>query len=103
MKLRPYQQKSLEAVRQRLAAGIRRQLIAMPTGAGKTVVFANLPKMIAEVLPGQIMVVAHREELLDQAAKKIRKWNPTLTVSIEQADQFADTDSDVIVASVATL
>jgi superfamily II DNA or RNA helicase len=76
-------------VRSRLAEGVHRQLIAMPTGSGKTVVFANLPDLLKNVLPGQIMVVAHREELLDQAADKIHKWNPTLTVSVEQADRFA--------------
>ena len=100
--LRPYQQTSLNCVRSRYAAGVRRQLIAMPTGSGKTVVFANLPTL-AGLPSGQIMVLAHREELLDQAADKIRRWNPTLKVSIEQAERFADTDADILVASVATL
>jgi ATP-dependent helicase IRC3 len=102
MPLRPYQLASLEAVRSRFVAGVHRQLIALPTGAGKTVCFANLPPL-PDLPAGQIMVVAHREELLDQAADKIRKWNPTLTVSIEQADRFADPNADIIVASVATL
>jgi type I site-specific restriction endonuclease len=37
MSLRPYQVASLEAVRSRFVAGIHRQLIALPTGSGKTV------------------------------------------------------------------
>lgn len=90
----------MAAVRTRFAAGVHRQLIAMPTGSGKTIVFANLPETIHYCLPGQIMVIAHREELLDQAAAKIQHWNPTLSVSIEQADRFADPDADIIVASV---
>src|SRR5713101_6338980 len=101
--LRPYQQRALEAITGRFAAGVHRQLIAMPTGSGKTVVFANLPTVIKQALPGQVMVVAHREELLDQAAAKISHWNPTLKVSVEQAERFADPNADVLVASVATL
>ncbi len=101
--LRPYQIESLDAVCSNYAAGIRRQLISMPTGSGKTVVFANLPGVLSSSRPGQILVLAHREELLKQAADKIRKWNPTLSVSIEQADRFADPKANVIVASVATL
>jgi ATP-dependent helicase IRC3 len=101
--LRPYQRASLDAVLDRYAAGVRRQLIAMPTGSGKTVCFANLPSLLKDILPGQIMVIAHRKELLDQAAAKISHWNPTLTVSVEQADRFADANADIIVASIATL
>jgi superfamily II DNA or RNA helicase len=102
MKLRPYQRQGLESIQSGYADGVTRQLVAMPTGSGKTVLFASLPSLTG-VPSGQIMVLAHREELLDQAADKIRKWNPTLTVSIEQAARFADSNADIIVASVATL
>ncbi|MEE3918222.1 DEAD/DEAH box helicase family protein [Micromonospora sp. BRA006-A] len=40
--LRPYQREAVEAVRDHWARGIRRQLIVLPTGAGKTVVFSHL-------------------------------------------------------------
>lgn len=99
--LRPYQQKALESVCEQYAQGVRRQLIAMPTGSGKTIVFANLPSYLP--LKGQMLVLAHRDELLEQAAEKLRHWNPHLNVSIEQADHYADPEADVIIASVATL
>jgi ATP-dependent helicase IRC3 len=51
----------------------------------------------------QMLVLAHRAELLDQAVDKIRRANPDLLAEVEQADRIASPDSDVIVASAATL
>ena len=48
--LRPYQSEALEAIRLHLAAGKRRLLVALPTGTGKTVIFACLPSALG--LPG---------------------------------------------------
>lgn len=51
-----------------------------------------------------MLVLAHREELIDQAISKIAKCNPTLRIDKEMAEHHADPDAaDVIVASVATL
>ena len=78
--LRNYQDETLNAVVTALDAGINRQLAALATGTGKTVIFSNLPERLATRLPGQMWVIAHREELIDQAVAKIRHWNPTLIV-----------------------
>lgn len=51
----------------------------------------------------KILVIAHREELLNQAADKIARSNPALRVEIEQADRKVSPMADVIVASVQTL
>lgn len=51
----------------------------------------------------RMLVIAHREELLDQAADKILKANPGLIVSIEQAERYAHKHSDVVIASIQTL
>lgn len=101
MELRPYQKHAIEAITAYEALGVRRQLLVMATGLGKTVVFCSLPKVRANSTP--MLVLAHREELLDQAAAKVIAINPELTVSKEQADSFADLSSDVVVASVPTL
>lgn len=69
------------------------------TGGGKTVCFAHLIKRRG----GKTLVVAHREELLEQAKRTIETVNPDLKVSIEQADRRAELDDDVVIASVATL
>lgn len=106
--LRDYQDGGLYAVKTSAAAGVRRQLISLPTGTGKTVLFANLPTIGFR----RLLIVAHREELLDQAADKLRHWNPGLSVQVDQADRRADLDavsmfdsSDgyAVCASVATI
>jgi ATP-dependent helicase IRC3 len=100
IKLRPYQQEALDAILANEAKGISKQLVVLPTGAGKTVLFSHLPIIRQDTLP--MLVLAHRAELLEQARNKILDSNPNLTVEIEQADRKAG-KVDVVVASVATL
>lgn len=50
-----------------------------------------------------MLVIAHREELLDQAAAKFAATEPDLKVGKEQANHVADDDCDIVVASVATI
>ncbi|CAO3626125.1 unnamed protein product [Cunninghamella blakesleeana] len=50
------------------------------------------------------LILAHRTELLEQAQKQIQRYNPNLSVAIEQSRRKVDIkDTDVIVASVQTL
>jgi ATP-dependent helicase IRC3 len=98
--LRPYQTEALEAVLSSEAKGINKQLIVLPTGAGKTVIFSHLPIIRKESTP--MLVIAHRAELLHQAKNKIQQMNPDLIVEIEQAENIAG-KVDVVVASVPTM
>jgi ATP-dependent helicase IRC3 len=107
--LRPYQLEALDAVAHGREAGSNRLLEKMPTGTGKTVMFAELLHRLEPWLATfpavhrKMLVIAHREELLDQAAEKIRTANPGLMVMVEQADRHASIYADVIVASIQTL
>lgn len=98
--LRPYQTDFLDAIASAATRGIRRQLAVLPTGAGKTVCFAHLREHLG--LTGRMMVLAHRKELLDQAAAKLQAINPELTVEVEQANRRGGS-ADVVVASVQTI
>ena len=98
--LRPYQKEALDAIIANDANGITKQLVVLPTGAGKTILFSQLPVIKPNTIP--MLVLAHRAELLEQARDKILASNPHLTVEIEQADRKAG-HVDVVVASVATL
>lgn len=100
-KLRDYQNECLTAIRNRYVSGIRRQLTCLPTGSGKTVIFAEFPRYFR--MKKQMLVLAHRAELLDQARDKISRANPELRVDVEQAGRSADPESHVVVASVPTL
>ena len=100
-RLRDYQRECLKTIKGRYQAGVRRQLICLPTGSGKTVIFAKFPRYFR--MQKQMLVLAHRKELLDQAYDKIKAINPELNVAVEQADRSADPDCDVVIASVPTL
>jgi superfamily II DNA or RNA helicase len=99
--LRDYQTGCLNAIMERYLDGTRRQLACLPTGSGKTVIFAQFPHFFR--MKKQMIVLAHRAELLDQARDKIRQANPNLRVEVEQAGRSAAPDCDVVVASVPTL
>lgn len=99
--LRPYQAECLESIRGAYRSGIRRQLVCLPTGTGKTVVFAQLPVYFR--MRNRMVVLAHRDELLTQARDKILGANPELPVGIERAEDHAPEDARVVIASVATL
>ena len=68
---------------------------------GKTVVFSGLPSFLQE--NRKTLVLAHREELLEQARDKFESVNPGAFVDIEQADRYASDFANIIIASVPTL
>ena len=72
MELRPYQQQAKDAIFSEWENGIKKTLLVLPTGCGKTIVFA---KVAEECVKGgsRVLILAHRGELLDQAADKIGK------------------------------
>lgn len=101
MKLRDYQLECLESILDRYRAGIRHQLVCLPTGTGKTVIFSQFPVFFR--MKRRMLVLAHRAELLNQARDKLLAANPALQVEIEQAGRTASESSNVVVASVPTL
>lgn len=85
MDLRPYQQEARTAVESEWEAGNSRTLLVLPTGCGKTIVFAKISE--DRVRQGdRVLILAHRGELLDQAADKI-KTATGLICSTEKAEQ----------------
>lgn len=85
MELRPYQQEARTAVESEWESGNSRTLLVLPTGCGKTIVFAKISE--DRVRQGdRVLILAHRGELLDQAADKI-KTATGLICSTEKAEQ----------------
>lgn len=102
MTLRTYQRLAVEAVL-RAWATVLRTLIVLPTGTGKTIVFASICELL--VAEGaRVLVLAHREELIRQAVDKIAKATG-LACAVEKAEEFAGSFcmERVIVGSVQTL
>lgn len=76
-----------------------KQLAVKPTGSGKTILFAHLAQ---HYQPRKTLVLAHREELIQQAVDKIHKATG-LVAQVEMGDSRAGYDAPVVVASVQTL
>ena len=72
MQLRPYQEEARRAVEDEWTSGRNRTLLVLPTGCGKTIVFAKIVEDMTRK-GKRVLILAHRGELLDQAADKIKK------------------------------
>jgi superfamily II DNA or RNA helicase len=103
LRLRDYQQECSDAVDASHARGVRRPAIVLPTGAGKTVVFAyRALKYVNSNLGKRVLVLAHTDELVNQAAKKIKDAAPHLQVGIVKG-AVNQVNGHVVVASVQSL
>ncbi|MEU6702562.1 DEAD/DEAH box helicase [Streptomyces wuyuanensis] len=103
---RPYQADAIKALTAGWQGPNNRLAVVLPTGAGKTVVFSNLILDRLAILAAagrRALVIAHREELLTQAADKIKAVAPSLRVGMVKAERDEHRDVDVIVASIQTL
>jgi ATP-dependent helicase IRC3 len=104
MQDRPYQTEAEQATLSEYDKGVRRMMHVMATGTGKTVVFSKLYEALKSRLSGQMLVVAHTDELIHQNADAMLEWNPSLSVGIEMGTTVCDpTLNDVISTSVQTL
>lgn len=102
MELRNYQQEARGAIQSEWDKGVQRTLLVLPTGCGKTIVFS---KVIEDrVRKGErVLVLAHRGELLDQAADKLEK-STGLKCAREKAEQTSiGSWFRVVVGSVQTM
>jgi len=109
MELRPYQREAVDAVCRELAKH-RSTLLVAPTGTGKTIVFAALADLAKR---GRVLVLAHREELVRQAADKIHRVTgktcgvemagESVAAEIAQGALIEGTELPIIIASVATI
>ena len=102
MQLRPYQHEAKAAIQAEWARGNTRTLLVLPTGTGKTIVFTKLAEDC--VRDGErVLILAHRGELLDQAADKLAK-STGLGCAVEKAESSClDSWFRVVVGSVQSL
>ncbi len=102
MQLRPYQEAARRAVWGEWDAGTRATLMVLPTGTGKTIVFSSSIEDAVRA-GGRCLVLAHRHELLQQAADQLARMTG-LGCAVEKAESTAfDTWFNVVVGSVQTL
>jgi len=101
--LRDYQQECSDKAWVDLQQPAAKSLVVLPTGAGKTVVFSHFAQRWAGNI-GRVLILAHRKELIDQAASKFERMTGIIP-TIEMADFYAHTGltKRVVVGSVDTM
>lgn len=72
--LRDYQQKAVDEIRSHFSKGIKKVLLHLATGGGKTVVFTHILKGVISKNKKGIMIVRGRE-LVDQASQRLIREN----------------------------
>lgn len=85
MELRPYQQEAKDAIFHSWDEGIQKTLLVLPTGCGKTIVFAKVAEECVRQ-GDRVLILAHRGELLEQAADKIDR-STGLGCATEKAEE----------------
>lgn len=102
MQIRPYQKEAKQAILKEWASGVNKTLLVLPTGTGKTIVFSKLAEK--RVRNGdRVLVLAHRGELLEQAADKMAQATG-LGCAVEKAEETClDSWFRVVVGSVQSL
>lgn len=98
--LRNYQEAGVSQLRFQFALGHRSVLYVLPTGGGKTVVFCHIAEQAA-VKGNRIVILVHRQELVDQTSQALRSLG--VEHGIIAADHQMDLTPSVQVASVQTL
>src|SRR5437588_404493 len=98
--LRPYQAEALEAIRRAYEGGMRRLLLVLPVGSGKTHIAARIPELIGDP---RLVYCAHRHELLDQTLAVFRRERPDRRAGIERAHEHPVPGAVTAVASIQSL
>ena len=100
--LRPYQQAARDSIHAQWEQGRLRTLLVLPTGTGKTIVFASVAA--DQVRTGdRVLILTHRGELLEQAADKLQR-STGLVSAVEKAESTClNSWFRVVVGSVQTL
>jgi len=101
--LRPYQRDAIDHLWKSWDAGMTRVPMVLATGLGKTKIFTRVVyKWLAENGSKRVLVIAHTDELISQAAAEMRAANPKIAVGIVKAG-LNETHCRIIISSRQTL
>ncbi|WP_255476574.1 DEAD/DEAH box helicase [Geminicoccus flavidas] len=75
IELRPYQKKAVDDLREAMRRH-RRALLQLPTGGGKTIVFASIAPSAAQK-GSRVLILVHRKELVRQTVEKLQPFGVT--------------------------
>jgi superfamily II DNA or RNA helicase len=102
MELRPYQNEAKAAIFEQWENKNNKTLLVLPTGCGKTIVFAKVAEECVR-RGKRVLILAHRGELLDQAADKIKKSTGLICATEKAEESCLGSWYRIVVGSVQTL
>ena len=100
MKLRQYQEEAIQAVEGGWSE-FQKQLLVLPTGTGKTIIFSQIAKDRTE--KGRVLILAHRDELIEQARDKYHNLTGDFAGKEKASETSIDSFWKVTVGSVQTM
>ena len=102
IQLRPYQNKTIQSLRQKMSIGLKRIITCAPTGSGKTVIFCY---MISKALEKnkRCLILTHRTELLTQAGGTLSQFNLNPTIVNPKNNRLDFTKSLYVAMTKAVL
>ncbi|MBB3204980.1 DNA repair protein RadD [Rhodopirellula rubra] len=104
MKLRSYQQAAVDAVYDHLRNRDDNPVAVLPTGAGKSLVLAQIASDAVTQWNGRVLILAHVKELLEQNADKVRRLCSEIKVGLYSAGlKKRDTNTSVLVAGIQSI
>ena len=102
MNLRPYQNEAVSAIEEEWQEGRKKTLLVLPTGCGKTIVFCKIAENRVK-MGDRVLILAHRDELLNQAADKLQKSTGLITAKEKAEETCLGSWFRVVVGSVQSM
>ena len=102
MNLRPYQNEAVSAIEEEWQEGRKKTLLVLPTGCGKTIVFCKIAENRVK-MGDRVLILAHRDELLNQAADKLQKSTGLITAKEKAEESCLGSWFRVVVGSVQSM
>lgn len=102
MNLRPYQNEAVSAIEEEWQEGRKKTLLVLPTGCGKTIVFCKIAENRVK-MGDRVLILAHRDELLNQAADKLQKSTGLMTAKEKAEETCLGSWFRVVVGSVQSM
>lgn len=102
MNLRPYQNEAVNAIEEEWQDGRKKTLLVLPTGCGKTIVFCKIAENRVK-MGDRVLILAHRDELLTQAADKLQKSTGLMTAKEKAEESCLGSWFRVVVGSVQSM